>query len=240
MGAFLAERGQYKEALRTLDSGIGLDQAAGFTGMQADKLLSKAFLLYRLGDRGAARLACTEALGQARDPIRIQRGAAILARSGFAGEAEALLPRLKLDHPVPVFEAAAHRTRGEIMLARGQPALKEFEGADGLDPITANRVYLARALLLSARGEEAFKLYRTIAAAPADLLRYADERFPGIWSETLFDYGMLAFEMKMFDEAEQALDLYLRLRADADPDLPDVARAKLVRGRLKSNRAVPK
>jgi tetratricopeptide (TPR) repeat protein len=225
---FLAERGRYREAMSLIRDGIEFDISHGRTTARSQKLLTRAHLLYRVGRRPECRRACLDALKLERGRRSVLRGATLLARSGYASEAQDASDMLDPALKGPIFEIARLRARGEILLAqnRAGEALPEMRIADRLMPKAENREFLARTLAIAGYKQEAEAVYRLIARAPASIWNAPDLEPPGTWADAVFQHARIAFEMRVYGEAQSSLMQYTRVRQPADPDFSESIEAR--------------
>ncbi len=228
----LAEMSRYEEALRVLNEGLAWDAGNGQIAGQADKLLALAWIRYRRNEPAAARAACLNAVELESSPDRLRRAGTLLARAGFAEEAERLLARCPQDTGVVVYQVARHHVLGEIHLARGNKAkaLEEFSKADALEAPARHREYLARALESAGDPVGAFRAYQKTVESAALIWQAPEEDFPGLWAESLFHCARLAHALGREEEYSKAAARYVALTRNGDPDRGHAAEARKLLG----------
>jgi len=236
-----AELGQYTQALKLLAEGMRSDALADLKVQQAGKVVATSYLYYMQGSRSASRDAALEAIRLDFSLERSLTVGTLLARSGYPADAEDVLKNLDPTRYAPVSDIVRWRLRGEILMARDKAcdALAEFEKADQKEAPAHGRDYLARAELActgpsrprSRDQEAAFSAYKAMALNPGRLWYQGEDTLPGFWADMLFRYSELGTRVGDHD-GQAALDRYLKLRYQSDPDLPDFRKAKELKGRM--------
>ena len=225
----LAELGRFRDAISVLEGGVTNDVRMNRPNDAADKLLAVAYIHMQRGDGRACEDACLESLKLDRGSIRLLRAGVLLAQSGHTQGAEEVYKGLPEQDDIAMYRIIRHRVLGEILLSQGDlyDALNELRRASKLDAPVHQNEYLARALLRSGDLEEARQLYGQMSRSFSRLLWHEGlVRFPGLWANVIYHYGVLSYEMGYMDEAEEALKRYLDLRKGADANLEEVLHAR--------------
>jgi serine/threonine protein kinase/tetratricopeptide (TPR) repeat protein len=220
-----AERGRYDEAIEALTKGIETDLSLGDTAAAADKWIALAYLNARRLDRRASRSASLEALTLSRDVRRIAVVGALLARNGFIADAQKLLKQAPEDRHFPFALIAAHRLRGEVLLAEGHcgAALREFEKAKTLDQeFGLLKDYWLHALVACGRLPEALEEVDRLRSRVGQVWHHPENYMPGWDADLLYQAASLRYQLKDPDAGKQ-LAKYLSLRNGAT--IPEVSEA---------------
>jgi tetratricopeptide (TPR) repeat protein len=181
--AALADTGRLQEALARLENGIKVDADAGRPAAQADKLLQAAALELRLGRVGACRDRCVRIAQLDQSAERMAEVAALLARAGFAADAERVLRRLDSMGRTRGLDADRARVRAELLLAKGQTrqAWEFFQRAASLEPPGVPLEYLARGALAAGEEGNARLQYQRMANDIGYYWHTPDAEPPGVW-----------------------------------------------------------
>ena len=221
--AVLGEMGRYEEGLRLLAEGLEFDSARdSLDDQQSQKLLARAYILFRLKDFARCRTACLEAVDLSKDPGRLIRAGTLLARSGYADDAEQLLVHVENASRAPIFEVSRRRIKGEVLLQRGEyeAALAALREADAIASPASEREFLAHAYEVAGRFDEALPHYQAIARWPGRVLR-EDQLWdvsPGFWTDTVSKVAVLAARLGLDDEAADARKTYETVRNRTDDE----------------------
>jgi eukaryotic-like serine/threonine-protein kinase len=231
VASLLSEIGRYGEAREELNSGIRFDREKAHFGALADKEISLGYLAYRSGDLTTCKSSSLAAVNSENGQAHLQAAGSLLARCGFTREATRIESQLKTLPDRPIFQAAKYRLAGEVLLAErsAAKALSQFEAASAIEDIGYPREYLGRTFLSAGKREEALKIYRDIAEHPGAIWQEPDLQFPGLWADSLFQYGRL--QQTIYGDESQ-LRTYLMTRSAADPSF---AEPKLARSMLQVN-----
>lgn len=210
----LGEQGRTREAMQMLEEGIRHDSQHEMASRQADKLIAKAYLAFRLGDTASCKRTCLEAVDLEAGPLRLGRVGSLLAQVGAIGEAEQILRRFDPRIQAPVWRLARYRIEGEILLAKKHypEAIVSLREAEQLEPFYSTKEYLARGLAAGGRKAEALDQYETIEKSPAKFWQVPQGEFPGVWAESLLRCAELATSLNRPAAAKEAWDSYRKLR----------------------------
>jgi tetratricopeptide (TPR) repeat protein len=180
-----AESGDLSRAAAIVETRIrdGISPAARPSA--AEHCAGLSSLLVRIGDRKKSAVWSRAALARDPGPKIVCLSATCLARAGFPDDAAGALHTLDGAPPLPVFEIARARARGEIALARGEwsAALHQFETAARLTPPSRFTDFLAAAYLRAGKTEMAAGLYDQWFGSPAWLWRSPESELPGFVSD---------------------------------------------------------
>jgi tetratricopeptide (TPR) repeat protein len=218
LAAALGERGRFDEAAEALREGIEGDVKWGRPSARAGKLLDLAYVLFLQGKPEETRAACLEALELERGPHQIALAGTLLAQSGFLREARSLLPELASERDKPLYERVELQVKGEIHLADGETelALRDLRRVAALDR-PEPKLYLANALRVSGHLQEAADAYAEIARSEGLvwMKRICDRPHPpGFFAIALEQYGETAGSVRLYQQAERALERLAALRPD--------------------------
>ena len=210
-----AERGQYEDSLRWLKQGIELDTAQGDRAEQANKLLDRAYVRYKMSEHRQALEDVQQALLLDASLQRLETASAILgAAIQTAPEQVSLAMRAELigleakprrDDFSVLSKITRYRIQGEILLAGHQwaKAIEAMRAADILDAVVTPREYLGRALELAALHEsnpvtaselrqQAISAYAKGAQYPGVIWSVARQYPPGFLADELTAYLSVA------------------------------------------------
>ena len=213
-----AERGDYRQAIKYLDSGLEED-AQENRADRSWKLLDRAYLETRISEFDNCLRDVHNALEASTSPWTIATADTVLGAAYFASPPryhEAIRRELdRLDRILgtpeghnAIFEFAKLRTQGEILLAEGKPkaAVEAFRKAELKDAPVESREYLGRALWAQAAAEknpavatglrqQALKAYSATALKPALIWCSAGSYLPGFYADQLQSYVQVAQEL---------------------------------------------
>ena len=217
----LGEQGRTREALQILEEGIRHDSQNEMASREADKLIAKAYLDYRLGDTASCRRACLDAIALEAGPLRLARVGSLLAQAGAIGEAEQLLRRFDTETQAPVWKLARYRIEGEILLAKKHypQAIASLRNAEQLEPFYSTKEYLARGLAEGGRNVEALDQYVIIEKSPATFWQVPQGELPGVWADSLLRCAQLAESLNRTAVAREAQAAYRKLRPQSIEEL---------------------
>ena len=210
-----ADRGDYRQAIKYLDSGLKED-AQENRADRSWKLLDRAYLETRISEFDNCLRDVHDALDASTSPWTIATADTVLGSAYLAsppGYHEAILRELaRMDRMLgapeghsAIFEFAKLRTQGEILLAEGKPgaAVDTFTRAELKDAPVESREYLGRALWAQAASEknpagaaglrqQALKAYSATALKPALTWCSAGDYLPGFYGDQLQSYVRIA------------------------------------------------
>jgi len=193
--ALLREMGNDQAAIDSLKEGASFDHAKeGRSANEADKWIALAYIYWKTGHATECRDAALKALALENGRLHALQAGTLLARAGFISDAQSTLSLLPEDTGWPIFEQSWHQLHGEILLAQNRKAaaLAEMQEA-GKNDLPANpKEYLARALQVAGRKDEALQLYRKIVQNPAEIWQALDYQYPGFWSDMEQQFEKLA------------------------------------------------
>lgn len=208
---FASELGDYGSAKASLAEGIQFDLKKGRMGSLADKEIAFAYLAWRTNDRLNCKANSLAAIRHEAGQSHLALAGTLLARCGFSSDARVVGHELKKLPEGPIFDLARHRLEGELLLSREETvrALDEFQAASKLDEADNPREYLARALMLAGRKEEALRAYQNIVESPGKIWQEPDLHFPGLWADALSEYAHLN---QGLHNSDVALNRYFAVR----------------------------
>jgi tetratricopeptide (TPR) repeat protein len=183
--AFLWNDGnRYDDAIVLLRETIDDSRRNGDAQTTASRLTLLAWIAWRAG-RSVWRQACAEAATLPLIPTDFVRLATLSARSRNTLQAVRLLERVRSEY-FGEFAMAARKIRMEVMLAKGDvaAALREALQIDREDAPIRCREYVANALWVAGRKEEAKARYRGILDRPNMLWYEVDSIIPGVQAES--------------------------------------------------------
>jgi tetratricopeptide (TPR) repeat protein len=226
-----AELGRYSHAITLLEQGVAADADSASRIREArewqiEKLLQLAFLYWRVRELPKCREICLRALALDDSPNRAMRAGTLLARSGFASDAGAILAALGRQPGIPRVLLARERVAGEIALLEGRTvdALRHFRTAARVALPSEPRGYLARALERQGERTAALEIYQQIAAHPVRLYLGPELETDALWTGTLFDSARLS-ALARHPGAGSLVHRFLDFRQTADRGLPEVEEA---------------
>ncbi|MEO8097604.1 MAG: protein kinase [Acidobacteriota bacterium] len=160
----VADQGRLKEAGDLLDRAIAMDRSAGRIAFAARKLVAAAYLEGEAGRRTQAGAMAEDAAAQDPSPYVIVDAVSVLARNGYAREAERVMSKFTFERG-PYFDASRLRMNGEILISRGrfQEGVAVLENAVRTLGTHRPQEFLARALDLAGQHDRAYMLYQRIA-----------------------------------------------------------------------------
>jgi hypothetical protein len=206
-----ADRGDYRQAIKYLDSGLKED-AQESRADRSWKLLDRAYLETRIGEFDTCLRDAHDALAASTSPWTIATADTVLGEAYLASPPryhEAIRREMsRMDRMLgapeghsAIFAFAKLRTQGEILLAEGKPraAVDAFRRAELKDAPVESREYLGRALWVQAASEknpgvaaglrqQALKAYSAAALKPALIWCSAGSYLPGFYADQLQAY----------------------------------------------------
>jgi tetratricopeptide (TPR) repeat protein len=246
---FLAETGDYREAVSVLNEGIEQDRSLGDDGDLADKLADRAYIDAVLADSDKCADDLTAALAVEASPQRIilashilgftlrnAHGAPALRLNNLLNDLPNKLPREDFGE---ITRIARLRVRGEIFLAnhRWSEAVEAFRKASDLDAPIAPREYLGRALEIAAAHsadqvqvsrlrDQAIAAYAFTALHPGVFWMQDGDDPPGSYGDQLLAYLNLVIAQHKSDRDTPKLLLTLSaLRKQQLQPYPELNRA---------------
>jgi tetratricopeptide (TPR) repeat protein len=182
----------------------------------------------REGQKALLRSRCLEAVGVENSPQRMARAAILLARAGFAPDADRLARSLTQFPKTPLTTAAIQRIHGEISLDRGfaRAAVQAFDAANAIEPAIRLKDYLARGYAASGEYGKAIAAFTRIADTPALLWETLDFDYPGILTDSLLDMAACAERARDRAAWTHALEQYALRRIAADGSIPGASEAR--------------
>jgi eukaryotic-like serine/threonine-protein kinase len=224
----LAELGKYENAISLLKEGASLDAKFGAPADQADKLLAIAYLNLKRRDFSSSRdfaIAALELEGSLR---RSGDAGTIVARGGWAKNAEDILRDASKSSEFGVLSKnVLQRLEGEVLLARGQrqravEILKTWKTTEQEKALLQDS--LAYAYVTSGRSDDAFLEVQYLRQRVGQVWHQPESYPPGADADLLFMAASQAVRLKR-PEARQLLVEYCKRREAADPNLPEVNEA---------------
>jgi tetratricopeptide (TPR) repeat protein len=238
-----AEYGNYPKAIADLDAGIEEDRTRGDQELEGSKLLDRAYLRCRLGDRSSCFGDLRRAVDLTSRPDNLIRASAILGtaiagphvspalRAAMTVQLESLEKKLPTQDYGVIFQLARFRIQGELLMARNKPklAVAKFRKADALDSPIADRDYLARGLVAMASTlnsepeahsflEEALTLREHMANNPQLVWNFSPRYPPGFLADELANYLELSTKLGHHSDIEKKIHAhYRRLRNQEHP-----------------------
>ena len=221
--------GRYKEALQALQAGIAADQKENNTGELAVKYVASAEAYLALGQRAQAIEAANKAVQLSPVESIVYLAARILLQSGDPAGARALAERLDAMLQ-PQTKSYARLIAGEIALERHDTtaAVEAFMEGNKLLDSWISHFLLGRAYLEANHYAEAwaqFDLCWKRSGEAADLF-FADMTTMRYLPPLYYWSGRAQEGLQMKEAAQNNYQVFLKLRADADPAVPLVADAK--------------
>jgi serine/threonine protein kinase/tetratricopeptide (TPR) repeat protein len=214
----VAERGNFREAIELLNRAIAADDSQSNPDQHAATILDKSYLEYKLNDfRG-----CVE---DARSGFALSSSPEILlAAETVLGNAFAVAPstfapairqgledigkRIPSENYGNISVVLKLRTRGEILLARGDSAaaVESFRDASRKDAPANSREYLGRGLLALARRERDPEIKKTLFIEAAGTFS-VDSKSPAlVWCNWLgFPPGFFADQLESYLKVSRLL-----------------------------------
>lgn len=236
-----ADRGDYRQAIKYLDSGLKED-AQDSRADWSWKLLDRAYLEARTSEFDTCLRDVHDALKASSSPWIIATADTVLGDAYLASPPsyhDAIRRELtRMDRILGasedrsvIFEFARLRTQGELLLAQGKPkaAVEAFNKAELKDAPVESREYLGRALLAQAASEkdpavaaglqqQALKAFSATVLNPALIWSNAGNYLPGFYSDQLQAYVKTNQRLGAKDAAAQATETRLaRLRDRPSP-----------------------
>jgi serine/threonine protein kinase/tetratricopeptide (TPR) repeat protein len=232
---YFAERGDFQRALSEARSGIAWDKEKGIRAMESSQLLDAASLQCRLGQANAAAVSLREAVVSRPAPETFILASSVLgqcadtqpsSRKVTARMLEWLAEQTPKQDESFASQEAVFRVKGELFSALGmrQEALSEFLKADGLEPRSTNREYLARAYRLASEDAaardrsdyraHAVELYRALSDESALNWTLILTLPPGAYADCLGQYLRLGDPSSVADgnDAGKLREVYRAMR----------------------------